>query len=245
LKQQFDIELDWRKLHSLTAYGSDSDFKRLHDKMNGVLIIQSDLDIADSLNRVLEKMEAAGGAPFQKLQEKPFVVYGNKDVVGTPVGQHLFILARSRDLLEPARRAAEKAAGRTGGEAAAKADARAGFLTVSIADTRSVGAALPPQARILQDTQGVQFVAGEQADQLFVNASLEAKDSAVAQQLQQMLQGVLAFAQMTQTENQDLQQLSQSAKVSGADNKVTIDLQMPVKDAIAKLGKAQQKKRRG
>jgi hypothetical protein len=247
LRKQFDLELDWRKIHSLTAYGSDSDFEHLQDKKNGVLLVESELDIADALDRVLEKVGAGGGAPFKKLQVEPFAVYGNNDVVGTPVGEHLFILARSRELLESARRglATKAGGGKVATTAPAKAEASAGFLTVLLSDTQAMGAALPPQARVLKDTQGVRVVAGEKAEHVFVNASLEAKDSDVAQQLQQMLQGVIAFAQMTQTENQDLQQLSQSAKIGGTDNMVTVDLQMPVKDAIAKLGKTQQKKHRG
>src|SRR5262245_38275713 len=54
LKQQFDIELDWHQIHSLTAYGVD--FK--DPKANGVLLVRSDLDLAGALAAVVEKLGA-------------------------------------------------------------------------------------------------------------------------------------------------------------------------------------------
>jgi hypothetical protein len=117
-----------------------------------------------------------------------------------------------------------------------------GFLTVAVTDAAAATAKLPPQARVLKDAAGVCLVAGERDDKLFVNASMDAKDSTVAGQLQQALQGVLAIARLSDLDNKDLKALADSATVGGKDRTVTLDLQMKVAAVLDQLGKVHKKK---
>jgi hypothetical protein len=246
LKQQFDLDLDWRQIHSLTAYGTD--FKE-PAKANGVVLVRSGLDVGGALATVFEKLQANGGGaevPLRKVQDQPFPIYSFQDsVFGAALGPDLFALAHSRAQLEKAQRILSGQAANLASTTSLpdRAGQPSGFLTVAIADTAAAGAGLPPQARLLKDALGAQLVAGEKSDKLFVNAALDAKDAAVAVQLQQALQGIVAFAQLSELENKELKQLAQAVKVSGNEKTVTLDVQVPVTDVIDKMGKPQKKRR--
>src|SRR6185436_18456330 len=82
------------------------DFKQ-PDKMTGVVVIETDLDIAAGLDTVLERLSGQDpkGAPFQRLQQQPFPIYTTKDgVVGGALAKGVFVLARKQEHLESARR---------------------------------------------------------------------------------------------------------------------------------------------
>ena len=81
-----------------------------------------------------------------------------------------------------------------------------------------------------------------------MDLSLKAKASEVVTQMQQVVQGMIALASLSQTDNQDLQQLAQSAKVFAAGNIVSLQLGYPADKAIQMLnshmnGNAEHKKR--
>jgi len=249
LKEQFDIDFDWKQVHGVTVYGLD--FKK-PEKMDGVVLIQTELDVAQALETVLDRLTAQdpNAAPFQRLQQQPFPMYalknGKEGVVGAPVAKGLFALARKREAIEQARRVCT---GQADSLTAAKRTAppvtqSAGFLTVSVMDAALAGAGLPQQMRVLKDAQGAQVVAGEKADKIFLSAALEAKDNAVATQIQQALQGVVALAMLADLPDKDLKLVAESVKVSGRDNTVTIDLQVPV-DLVTQKMVRKEKKRRG
>lgn len=253
LRRSFGIEFDWRQIHAITAYGLDF---REPEKANGVLLVRSDLDVPAALEQVLEKLAAAGGggdaAPLRKVQDTPFPIFCFQDsIYGAPVGKDkdLFAVARSVSQLEKAARVIEGKAPNiaSSDRLPLRPGQPAGFLTVAIADAAAAGAGLPPQARVLKEARGLQLIAGEKADKVFINAALDAKDAEVAEQLQQTLLGAIALAKLSDVDNKDLkdlQQLAQTAKVGGNQKTVTLDLQVPVSDVIDKVGKTQ-KKRRG
>ena len=247
LRGPFGIEFDWHQIHAITAYGMDF---RDPEKANGVLLVRSDLDVPAALEQVMEKLAEAGGggrAPLRKVQDAPFPIYCFQDsIYGAPVGKDLFAVARSASQLEKAARVVEGKAPNiaSSDRLPLRPGQPAGFLTVAIADAAAAGAGLPPQARVLKEARGLQLVAGEKADKVFINAALDAKDAEVAEQLQQTLLGAIAFAKLSDVDNKDLQQLAQAAKVGGNQKTVTLDLQVPVSDVIDKVGKTH-KKRRG
>ncbi|HXJ57632.1 MAG TPA: hypothetical protein VNU68_13310 [Verrucomicrobiae bacterium] len=243
LKDQFEIDFDSKQIHGVTAYGLD--FKQ-PEKMTGVVVIETDLDVVAGLDAILEKAGPdAHNAPFERLQQQPFPMYATKDgVVGGALAKGVFVLARKQEHLERARRvftgqADSLSSAKSGPQTAAPA---AGFLTISVLDAALAGAGLPPQVRVLKDAQGAQVVAAEKADKIFVSAELQTKDAEVATQIQQALQGAIALAKLSELPDQDLKQLAESAKVSGRENTVTLDLQVPIEMVSRKMIA---KKRRG
>ena len=82
-----------------------------------------------------------------------------------------------------------------------------------------------------------------EAANLFLILALKAKSSEVMTQMQQVIQGTVALASLSQAENPDLMQLAQSVKVSGDDKMVTVGVEFPVEKAIRLLGEQKAKSR--
>lgn len=246
LKAQFDLDLDWNKISSLTAYGSAYQSKPNFD---GVVLIKTDLDLQKALNGAIEKMSPEDGnapAPIQKTQQGEVTTYSLKQAMfvsfqpGKPV-----ILSHSRDSLQKAREvlsgtAANLASTRTFSEFP---ESKKAFFLTAAAEGFNFGHEFPeqaggddpanPKAKILKLAEGGRVMLGEEASQLFVDLSLKAKTSEVVTQMQQVIQGMIALASLSQVDNQDLQQLAQSAKVFATGTVVSLQLGYPADKAIA------------
>jgi hypothetical protein len=248
LRQQFDIDFDWHKIRSLTVYGAD--FKD-PSKAKGVVLIRSDLDIPAVLEIVIDRLQAngggGGGVPLKRIEGEGVTLYAFQDTVfGAAMSNGLFAIARSSEEVEKAHRVISGRAPHlpAAGEGGTPAEASAGFLTVSVVDAAAANAGLPVKARFLGGAKGGQLVAGEKADKVFLNAALEMKDNAMATQLQQALQGVIAIALLSEDANKDLKQLAQGVKVGGTDSRVVLDLELPVDDVINKVSAEKRKTKR-
>ena len=69
LTRQFDFDLDWKKVHSLTAYGTGY---QSESSFNGVLLIETELDLQKGLDAAIEKTSQENNhkpASIQKTQE--------------------------------------------------------------------------------------------------------------------------------------------------------------------------------
>jgi hypothetical protein len=238
LKLHFDVDFDWRKIQSLTLFGTDFQAK---PDTEGVLVVRSRLDIAGELDKAIDRLAgyfADGQAPLKQTQSEPFPLYATKDnVYGTPMGEDLFLLSKSREQLEKARAVVTAKAPSLGSARTMPAltGTPKGFLVLAVADTSGADAALPPKAKALKNAQGGQLVAGQRDDRLFLNLALNARDTESAAQLQQAVQGLIAIATLTQPDNKDLQQLVQAAKVAGTDKTVTLNVSLPMADVLAKV----------
>jgi hypothetical protein len=62
--------------------------------------------------------------------------------------------------------------------------------------------------------------------------------------MQQVLQGLLALAALSQPENKDLAMLVQGVKISGSEKSVTLNLEVPAATVIAKVREQQPKRRK-
>jgi hypothetical protein len=238
-KKELDIDLDWRKVHSLTAYGTDFQ-SSAQDK--GVLLIQSRLDLVELLDAIIAKKPQL---PLKKLQDESFPLYAlGNDVFGSPAGGDVFLLSKSKPQMEKARNVfMRKAANLTSSKAfPAFAEAPKGFLVATAADGFGSATKLPSQANALKSAEGGQVVAGEKADNFFLNFALTAKDTESATQMQQMFQGMIALVALSQNENKELQQLVQGTKVGSVDKVVTLNLELPASEVIAKVNKEQKKR---
>ena len=248
LTRQFDFDLDWKKVHSLTAFGTGYQSK---SSFNGVLLINTELDLQKVLDATIEKASQEKdnkSAPIQKTQEGDVTTYSLKDHMFVSFGPGRPVIAGKS--LDSIQKAGEVLSG-TGANLAStktfsefpKAQEPFFFLgTVEafmpnseLAEGSHEGDTLNPKAKILKLADGGQVVLGEDSNQLFLDLSLKAKSADVVTQMQQVIQGMIALASLSQLDNQDLQQLAQSAKVSSAGNIVTLKLGYPADQAVLLL----------
>lgn len=242
LKKQFGVSFDWRKIHGVTAYGAEY---KMRGEPSGVLIIDTDLAVADMLEAVMALLGSQTGkdSPLTKVQTEPFPIYTMKNqVFGAPLKGNLFLLSRSKDDLE---KACKVVAGKEANLTSTKTlnrfpDAPKGFIFLGVAEG-FIDAPLPPQAKVLKNADGGQVVAGEKGDKLFVQLSLSGKDAESATQIQQVLQGLLALASLAQSENKDLQELTQATKITGSDRVVTVNLEVPISSVMEHVASEQKK----
>jgi cytidylate kinase len=118
-----------------------------------------------------------------------------------------------------------------------------GFLVAAISDFFGLGSKLPPLAKGLRDAEAGQVVAGEKDERVFLDLALDTKDAASATQIQQVVQGLIAMAALSQPENPDLQKLVQGARVEGRDKRVTLRVDVALADVIEKVGPRRKQRR--
>lgn len=244
LKDKFSIDFDWRQIHSLTAYGTQIKPK---GEPSGVLLIEG-FDFGKALDAVIERFDAAspGGAdrPLQKTQEEKGAVYALKNqAYGVALPGNRFLVGRPQDEVRKARDVMRGTAPNLGSSKTAVAvpdTAKSGFLVGSVHGLEQVS--LPPQAQGLKNVDGAQLVLGEKAENVFLRLALNTKDEESATQIQQALQGLLAMATLSQSENPKVQKLTQAAKVAGMEKLVTVKLELPAAEVIDLVKQGQQKK---
>ena len=248
LVRQLDFDLDWKQVHSLTAYGTIPQSKSSFD---GVLVIKTDLDLRKLLDAVVDKAKSDNdneSARVQKTQEGDNTTYSLKDHMfasfrpGKPT-----IVSKSLDSIHKAR---EVLWGTAPNLASTKMFSefpkpQSPYFLMGAVDNLKLspepgeesrdGDGLNPKAKILKLAEGGRIVLGEDANQLFADLSLKAKSTELVTQIQQVVQGMIALASLSQPDNQDLQQLAQSAKVSSSGNIVTLKLGYPADQAIQVL----------
>src|SRR5262249_10244194 len=92
LQKQFGIEMDWRKIHAITIYGSDL---KAHPEANAVVLIHSSLDVAKSLDAVIDTMAKSGKADngLKKFETDQGPLYRiQHDAFGAALPGGLFLL---------------------------------------------------------------------------------------------------------------------------------------------------------
>lgn len=240
LKTYLDFDFDWTQINGLTAYGMDY---QTQGKAQGVLLVQSTLDVQKALESAITKQAQAGiDGNVKVIQDSAVPLYCVRDefFVALPAGKPV-VLSKTRDLIQKALavlagQAPNLAAGSTfaGFPPTPKAFA---FLGMAAGFTES--APIPPQARVLKMTDAARLVLGETGNQVFLTATLQAKTPELSAQMQQVLQGLIALGALGQPDNQDLQQLIQATKVSANDRLVTVDLQFPVATVVQKIQQRQ------
>jgi len=203
------------------------------------------------LDAAIEKMsEGSSNTPaaIQKTQEGKVITYSMKDNLvasfqpGKPVivGKSLDSVQKARDVVSGT--SANLASTKTFSEFPASqkayfflAAADLSKLTGELSEGSHDEDAVNPKAKILKLADGGRIVLGENANQLFLEVSLKSKTTELVTQMQQVIQGMIALASLSQPDNQDLQQLAQSAKVSTVGNIVSLNLGYPTDKALVML----------
>jgi len=236
LRTDLGVDVDWRKIHSVTAYGWNLKGKEVLD---GVLLIQADMDLPAMLDVVAAKLGQNPNAesPLQKFEENDVTIYQvRNEAYGAAAKSGGFVVARTKERLLDALKAAS---GRGNSPALSKLASVAvdkdAFLLFGVAADFNELANLPKQAQVLQQAEGARLTAGEKAENVFVTLSLDTRTVEAATQIQQLVQGLIALGNLNGDQNADLQKLAQAARVDSKEKQVTLALQMPVQDVITKV----------
>jgi hypothetical protein len=106
------------------------------------------------------------------------------------------------------------------------------FLLLAVADGINQIEGLPPQARILQLTQGLAVQLWEDGDWMRFAVALVTDGPQTSRQVQQVLQGLIAMAALTQNGDPEIAAIVNSARVSQTDQTVRFELSYPLDRAI-------------
>lgn len=243
LKRHLNFDLDLSKISSVTVYGTDYQ----SPKSNAVLLIQSSLNVQGALDAAMLLMANAGtnqSEAIKQIEQDGITVYSIHDAVCLSIQPgNLVVVGQTPEATQKAvavllRKSASLTSSKTFTDFP---DMRKAFFFLGMAEGFSSDAALPPQAKVLQMADGGCLVLGERADQLFLNLALKAKTAEVVTQMQQVIQGLVALATLSQPDNKDLMELTQSVKVSAADKVVSVSAEYPVDKAIQKLAEQKTK----
>ena len=240
LKEDANIDLPAlvKSTSSIMAYGTD--YKSGKDG-KGVLIWQGSKEIEQIASAFLvQQAEAtkAGSGNVKLAREGAQPVYAFGDdmhIVVRPGGG--LILGRSVDQIDLATKVLE-------GKAASLKDKPTfteyatlpgGFFFMALAEGFNKDAEVPPQANVLKLADGGRLAVGEADGKLRVQLTLDAKNKDVTQQIQQVVQGLLAIATLSLGDEPDLQALIRDTKVNTDEKRVSLELAIPVATALKHL----------
>jgi hypothetical protein len=238
MRENLGIDLDWREVQSIAAYGSE--FKKTADR-HAVLLIRTKQNIPAALDSVIDKLSrTAPGGPqaLQKAHEGNATIYTlNGDVFGTAAPHDLFLVSRSKEQILLARRVVDgKSPNLTSNNSFPDLrEPRSGFLVAAVTEPFSSGIKLPPQAEGLKNAENGRIVAGETGERVFLNLAINTREVETAIRMQQVVQGLIALATLSQAEKPDLQNLVQGTKVSSTNKTVTIEVDIQAADVIARI----------
>ncbi|MBI1176161.1 hypothetical protein GC207_01840 [bacterium] len=240
LKEDAHIDLPaiLKNTSSVMAYGTD--FKSGKDG-KGVLIWQGSKEIEQIASGFLvQQAEAtkAGSGNVKLVREgaEPVYAFGDDMNIMVRPGGGL-VLGRSIDQIDLATKVLEGKASSLQTKDTFKeySPLPGGFFFLALADGFAKEAQVPAQASVLKLTDGGRLALGETNGKLRLQLSLKAQSKEVTQQIQQVVQGILAVATMTQGDNPDLQNLIRDTKVSVEGQRVSVDLSVPVETALKQI----------
>jgi hypothetical protein len=241
LKTDLGVEVDWRKIHSVTAYGWNFKGKEAAD---AVLVVRTDLDVPAMLDTVMAKLGKNGTAasPLQKFEEPEGTIYQvQNEAFGAASKGGVFIVTRTRERLLAALKTVSSPTDKLASSKLVGPLDNDAFLLFGVAHSFDEVAKLPKQAQILQQAERARLTAGEKAENVFVTVSLDARTVEAATQIQQLVQGLIALGNLNGEQNVDLQKLAQGARVDAKEKEVTLAVQLPVQDVITKVSEANTK----
>lgn len=242
LKRELNFDLDWRRIRSLTVYGTN--MKKKPDA-NAVLIIRSDLDIKDAVEDAIEKLALAGVQESKRLRriegtDHDLYALGDKGFAAL-LADNTVVAGREREQVEAAvkvlrgdsvnlastRKLADFPAG--------KAD----FLFFGVLEAPANEMTLPPQAAALKTITGGRLGLSEESSNLAASLALKARSTESATQLQQSVQGLMALVALSKPDDERVQELVRSARVHSNESVVTVGLHYPserIAEAIVQRG---------
>ncbi|HAV62614.1 MAG TPA: hypothetical protein DCY13_09640 [Verrucomicrobiales bacterium] len=219
-----------RGTRSLTIYGADYESG---SQGRGILLWQGAVEIEQIATAYLiQQAEAAksGGSSIHRIREKPFPIYSLGDDIHAAVrpGGGL-ILGRSIDQIDNAARVLDGEANSlsTSNSFTSFPPLAGNFFFLAFAGAFGDDVRIHAQANVLKLTNGGRLAIGEQAGNLEIELILDARDDEATANIQQVAQGMLALAILTQGSNPELQDLMRRAAVTVDGRQVRMRLSIP------------------
>jgi hypothetical protein len=233
-----DLSAILKGTKSVMAYGTD--FNSGKDG-KGVLVWQGAKEIEQLVSGLLVQQAEAtkagqGNVKLVRDGAHPIHAFGeDMHVMAWPEGG--LILGRAVDQIDEAIKVLEKKAPSLKDKPifADYAPLPGGFFFLALADGFNQAADVPPQASVLKLTDGGRLALGEADGKLRLQLTLKAQSDEITQQIQQVVQGLLAVATLSQSQQPELQELIRGAKVNSEKKRVTLDLAIPIEAALKQL----------
>ncbi|MFM1768724.1 MAG: hypothetical protein RJA22_1253 [Verrucomicrobiota bacterium] len=234
LKKTHDLEVDWRKIQAVTAFGNEVSSRPDED---GVLLLQGGVNVAALLDKVMEDLGSTGPLTRQGPAGRARYTL-NEEFHAAEAPGGLFAISRSAARLDESLATLGGRGAHLGSNPrfAATPPAADGFIYLALSEGLGTLSDLP-QAALLQQAMGGQLVAGERAGQAFAALQLSTRDAAAASQLHGVVQGLIALGQLNQANNPDLQRLLRNARVTTNQALVTLSLQAPATNVVSQLAR--------
>jgi len=238
---KFDAGALAEKVASITAYGSGFKKQDPHASLStGVLLIQTDAETQKIVEGALAaQLLAVTNGPVKKLQVQPYPLYAvGTDLYGAIHPTGIILVGKSRERID-------EAAQVLGGKLPSLKDRKEfadfpvsadSYFFLGIAADFNELADIPPEARVLQMADGVRLTLGEKSESLVAELALKSKSTEVVNQIQQVLQGIVALFSLGQPENQDIMELVRNTKVTTLDQFVAVGVKFPVAKALTLIG---------
>lgn len=246
LKLHLGFDFDWRRIRSITLYGTEYGGP---ERLRGVMLVDTDLDLVTAFERALQKQAEWGQAQngdLQLLEAGPHPLYSIKEDLyvalqpGAPavVGKARRTTLRARSVL-----VAGAPNLNTSSELAHLVTAGPGGFLLLAAEGFSAAAPNEPQARVLKMAEKLRLSLTETNGQLQATLTLQANTADTARQMQQIVQGMSALAALSQPDNPDLQKLVNGLRTSVDERQLQLTLTLPAAEVAAKIAEDQRRKR--
>ncbi len=237
-----DLPAIIRNTGAIMAYGTD--YKSGKDG-KGILIWQGSKEIEQIASAFLvQQAEAAkagaGNVKVVRSGSQPVYAFGDDMHVQVRPGGGL-ILGRTVAQIDDATQVLDGRAPSLKDRAtfAEYSALPGGFFFLALAEGFNQNAEVPPQASVLKLADGGRIALGEADGKLRLQLTLKAQSEEVTQQIQQVVQGLLAIVTMTQTEAPELQEMIRGTKVNADGKRVTVDLTIPTEAALKQINERQ------
>ncbi len=237
LQRELDFDLDWKKIRSITLYGTRFDSRQ---DPTGVVLIETSLPVQKALERALDRdvpklkvtRQGTADTPVYCLNDKSYVMFAPGGWVLAGGRQDVVEKGRSVLLRQSPSLAASQAM--TGYPNAAR-----GFFFVALAEGFAQRADLPPKAALLKQAEGARLSVGEDDDRVRAQLQIRLASADVAQQVQQVAQGLIAFALLNNDQAPGgLRTLAQNVTTTASDRVITINASMATSELMNRIDEA-------
>jgi hypothetical protein len=202
-------------------------------------LVQTTADVRGDLEKLIGLKELNGGGepPVSRITANGVEIYKiGEDLNAVQAGEKTWLIGKNKTTLAAARDVALGKAESLKDPAFLNYPSLTNtFFFVAVADTGGAGDKLPAQAKILQKAEGGRLAIGEKDEKVVFNVALRAKQPEVLNEMQQLIQGLVAFVKLAQADNKDLMALASSASVTTNQNYLSVELSFPLNRAMQKV----------
>jgi hypothetical protein len=195
-----------------------------------VLLMQSDPDAVGDIENYLVTHSTKGKkSKLRQIQTEPFALFKLDQLFAAPLTNGMVLLSKSQ---HGVRTAWDVLNGKEENAVTAKrfTELSSGTNNVILAaglDGVGEDTPLPPNAKIFRKVEYARVMLGERGEQMFLNISLKTTSTELAMQMRLVVEGLIAWGAIEKGDDQNLQLLVKSAKVTASDQVVSASFELP------------------